>query len=40
MADETNLFVKRLADDDTRPLLSQHHRDGLEMLWKQRLPYD
>jgi shikimate kinase len=32
-------IVKRLADDDTRPLLSQHHRDGLESLWKQRLPY-
>jgi shikimate kinase len=32
-------IVKRLADDDTRPLLTQHHRDDLEALWKKRLPY-
>ncbi|MCZ0754643.1 shikimate kinase [Anoxybacillus sp. J5B_2022] len=32
-------IMRRLADDDTRPLLSQHDRDGLESLWKQRLPY-
>jgi shikimate kinase len=32
-------LLKRLEHDDTRPLLSQHHRQGLEELWQQRLPY-